>query len=176
MSSIGDYAFKDCPALDDVTLSGTINSLGLIPFIGCDKLSNVSFLGNDYFSCDNSIIYGMSGGAKARIIECLEGRTSKYVKLLNWQGLLPLHPEHFPEVRCLREIDLTESEITTVPEHALQTQREMRMIVSIPVPLLKIMRSRKSGMERLEASQYLNLIGQHAFDDLPGRQIWIQRM
>ena len=167
MSSIGDYAFKDCPALDDVTLSGTINSLGLIPFTGCDKLSNVSFLGNDYVSCDNSIIYGMSGGAKARIIECLEGRTSKYVKPSELAGVTSIAPRAFQRCDALREIDLTESEITTVPEYAFADTTEMRTI-KLPTTCTTIedYAFQKSGMERLEASQYLNLIGQHAFDDL----------
>ena len=167
MSSIGDYVFKDCPALNDVTLSGTINSLGLIPFTGCDKLSNVSFLGNDYFSCDNSIIYGMSGGAKARIIECLEGRTSKYVKPSELAGVTSIAPRAFQGCDALREIDLTESEITTVPEYAFADTTEMRTI-KLPTTCTTIedYAFKKSGMERLEASQYLNLIGQHAFDDL----------
>ena len=167
MSSIGDYVFKDCPALNDVTLSGTINSLGLIPFTGCDKLSNVSFLGNDYFSCDNSIIYGMSGGAKARIIECLEGRTSKYVKPSELAGVTSIAPRAFQGCDALREIDLTESEITTVPEYAFADTTEMRTI-KLPTTCTTIedYAFQKSGMERLEASQYLNLIGQHAFDEL----------
>ena len=167
MSSIGDYVFKDCPALNDVTLSGTINSLGLIPFTGCDKLSNVSFLGNDYFSCDNSIIYGMSGGAKARIIECLEGRTSKYVKPSELAGVTSIAPRAFQGCDALREIDLTESKITTVPEYAFADTAEMRTI-KLPTTCTTIedYAFKKSGMERLEASQYLNLIGQHAFDDL----------
>lgn len=167
MSSIGDYVFKNCPALNDVTLSGTINSLGLIPFTGCDKLSNVSFLGNDYFSCDNSIIYGMSGGAKARIIECLEGRTSKYVKPSELAGVTSIAPRAFQGCDALREIDLTESEITTVPEYAFAGTTEMRTI-KLPTTCTTIENYafQKSGMERLEASQYLNLIGQLAFDDL----------
>lgn len=167
MSSIGDYVFKNCPALNDVTLSGTINSLGLIPFTGCDKLSNVSFLGNDYFSCDNSIIYGMSGGAKARIIECLEGRTSKYVKPSELAGVTSIALRAFQGCDALREIDLTESEITTVPEYAFADTTEMRTI-KLPTTCTTIedYAFQKSGMERLEASQYLNLIGQHAFDEL----------
>ena len=167
MSSIGDYAFKDCPALDDVTLSGTISSLGLIPFTGCDQLSNVTFLGNDYFSCDESIIYGMSGGAKARIIECLEGRTSKYVKPSELAGVTSIAPRAFQGCDNLREIDLTESSITTVPEYAFADTTEMRTI-KLPTTCTTIedYAFQNSGMERLEASQYLNLIGQHAFDDL----------
>ncbi len=167
MSSIGDYAFKDCPELDDVTLSGTISSLGLIPFTGCEKLNKVNFLGNDYFSCDESIIYGMSGGAKARIIECLEGRTSKYVKPSELAGVTSIAPRAFQGCDNLREIDLTESSITTVPEYAFADTTEMRTI-KLPTTCTTIedYAFQKSGMERLEASQYLNLIGQHAFDDL----------
>ncbi len=64
---------------------------------------------HDYFTCDNSIIYGMSGGAKARIIECLEGRTSKYVKPSELAGVTSIGTQSISEVRCPREIDLTES-------------------------------------------------------------------
>lgn len=167
MTSIGDYAFKDCPALDDVTLSGTISSLGLIPFTGCDQLSNVTFLGNDYFSCDESIIYGMSAGAKARIVECLEGRSSKYVKPSELAGVTSIAPRAFQGCDTLREIDLSQSEITTVPEYAFADTTEMRTI-KLPTTCTTIedYAFQKSGMERLEASQYLNLIGQHSFDDL----------
>ena len=56
--SIGNYAFKDCELLKDVSLSGSISSLGSIPFTGCEILDKVTFQGTDYFTCDNSIIYG----------------------------------------------------------------------------------------------------------------------
>lgn len=94
-TSIGDKAFEDCNALTDVTLSGTITDLGIIPFTGCENLKSVNFTGTDYFSCDNSIIYGMSNGTKARIIECLEGRDSKYVKADETAGVTSLAPQCF---------------------------------------------------------------------------------
>ena len=124
-------------------------------------------MGNDYFSCDESIIYGMSGGAKARIIECLEGRTSKYVKPSELAGVTSIAPRAFQGCDALREIDLTESKITTVPEYAFADTAEMRTI-KLPTTCTTIedYAFKNSGMERLEASQYLNLIGQHAFDDL----------
>lgn len=164
MSSIGDYAFKDCPALDDVTLSGTVNSLGLIPFTGCEKLKNVTFLGTDYYTCDNSIIYGMSGGAKARIIECLEGRESKYVKPSETTGVTSIAQEAFKGCDKLREIDLSDSAITTVPEYAFAETTDLRT-VKLPTTCTTIEDNAfyKSGMERLEASQYLTFWGPNAF-------------
>ena len=167
MQTIGDYAFKDCTALDDVTLSGTVSSLGLIPFTGCEKLKNVTFLGTDYYTCDNSIIYGMSGGAKARVIECLEGRESKYVKPSELTGITSIAPEAFRGCDNLREIDLSESEITTVPEYAFADTGELRT-VKLPTSCTQIGDNAFNGstIDRLEASQYLTLLGQQAFAGL----------
>ena len=167
MQSIGDYAFENCPVLDDVTLSGTISSLGRIPFTGCEQLKNVTFLGTDYYTCDNSIIYGMSGGAKAKIIECLEGRDSMYVKSSETAGVTSMAEEAFRGCDNLREIDLTESQITEVPEYAFADTAQLRT-VKLPTTCTTIGNNafNKSALERLEASQYLTLIGPNAFDGL----------
>ena len=164
MDSIGDYAFSGCEKLTDVTLSGTISSLGRIPFTKCKDLSYVAFTGNDHFSCDNSIIYGMNGGAKASIVECLEGRQSKYVKASEVAGVTELAPEAFRNCADLREIDLTETAITKVPEYAFADTAELRT-VKLPTTCTTLDGYIFSGsnVDRIEASQYLNLIDTNAF-------------
>lgn len=167
MNSIGNYAFKDCTALTDVTLSGNISDLGKIPFTGCDKLSSVNFLGNDYFTCDKSIIYGMSGGAKAKIIECLEGRTSKRVNASETAGVTEMAPEAFKGCDNLNEIDLTQSALVTIPKSAFEDTTSLNT-VKLPITCEQIddYAFRGSNITWLEESgNKLQLISLKAFEN-----------
>lgn len=167
MNSIGNYAFKDCTALTDVTLSGTISSIGKIPFTGCEKLDSVNFLGTDYFSCDKSIIYGMSGGAKAKIVECLEGRSSKRVNASETAGVTEMAPEAFKGCDSLNEIDLTESAIAVIPESAFEDTTALNT-VKLPITCeeIKDYAFKGSNITWLEESgNRLQLISLKAFED-----------
>ena len=167
MSSIGDYAFQDCVNLTDVTLSGTISSLGKIPFTGCENLDNVNFLGTDYFTCDKSIIYGMSGGAKAKIVECLEGRSSKRVNASETAGVTEMAPEAFRGCDNLNEIDLTSSALVTIPESAFEDTSSLNT-VKLPITCeeIKDYAFRGSNITWLEESgNRLQLISLKAFED-----------
>lgn len=167
MSSIGDYAFQDCANLTDVTLSGTITGLGKIPFTGCEKLDHVDFLGTDYFSCDKSIIYGMSGGAKAKIVECLEGRSSKRVNASETAGVTEMAPEAFKGCDSLNEIDLTESAIAVIPESAFEDTTALNT-VKLPITCeeIKDYAFKGSNITWLEESgNRLQLISLKAFED-----------
>lgn len=166
-TSIGDKAFEDCNALTDVTLSGTITDLGIIPFTGCENLKSVNFTGTDYFSCDNSIIYGMSNGTKARIIECLEGRDSKYVKADETAGVTSLAPSAFEGCVNLREIDLSQSAITVVPERAFADTTSLQN-VKLPLTCTTIQNDafNKSHLDRLEGVQNVTIVGDLAFNEI----------
>ena len=176
VTSIGDYAFDGCTSLgstedSEVVLSGTISSLGRIPFKNCKELQTVTFLGNDYYSCDNSIIYGMSNGAKASIVECLEGRTKngsgRFVKASETAGVTKLEPEAFRYGDALSEIDLSDTMITEVPEYAFADTPKLRT-VKLPATTVKLNNNvfDHSEMERLEAGSALNLIDLSAFANL----------
>ena len=166
-TSIGDKAFEDCNALTDATLSGTITDLGIIPFTGCENLKSVNFTGTDYFSCDNSIIYGMSNGTKARIIECLEGRDSKYVKADETAGVTSLAPSAFEGCENLREIDLSQSAITVVPERAFADTTSLQN-VKLPLTCTTIQNDafNKSHLDRLEGVQNVTIVGDLAFNEI----------
>lgn len=76
-SIIGDHAFADCDTLSNVSLSASVESLGIRPFAGCDVLTSVDFQSSPYYTCENSVIYGLTDGSKTKLVECLEGRTSR---------------------------------------------------------------------------------------------------
>ncbi len=166
--SIGDYAFKDCVALKDVSLSGTISSLGNIPFTGCKILDKVGFQGTDYFTCDNSIIYGMNGSAKAKIIECLEGRTSKRVNAKETTGVTEMAPEAFRGCDNLTTIDLSDSAITVVPSYAFAETKNLDT-VKLPITCeeLKDNVFNGSSIKWLEeSSERLTVIAQDTFNGM----------
>ena len=134
-------------------------------------MQTVTFLGNDYYSCDNSIIYGMSNGAKASIVECLEGRTKngsgRFVKASETAGVTKLEPEAFRYGDSLSEIDLSDTMITEVPEYAFADTPKLRT-VKLPATTVKLNNNvfDHSEMERLEAGSALNLIDLSAFANL----------
>lgn len=164
--SIGDHAFNNCAALEDVTLTASINSLGKRPFSGCEILENVVFQGQNSYTCADSVIYGMSGGSRTKVIECLEGRKSKYIKASELAGVTELAEEAFAGSN-VKEVDLTQSSIQTVPSRAFADTAELRT-VKLPMTCKQIQdyAFQDSAMDRLEASQYLTLLGQHPFDGL----------
>ncbi len=117
-TKVGNYAFDDCSSLINVNLPATVQELGVRPFKGCSKLSTVLFSGGPYFSCDNSIIYELDdNGGKEKIVECLEGRNDSYVTAAETAGVKELYPEAFMGTDVVN-VELTNSEITTVPEYA----------------------------------------------------------
>ncbi len=120
-SSIGDYAFKDCENLETVEISSNVKDMGVRPFAGCPKVSYVSFQGGPNFVCDDSIIYGMNGGMKNTVVECLEarGRTSgsTTVKPEELAGVTGIAKEAFYDTG-VGIVDLRDSAITSVPEYA----------------------------------------------------------
>lgn len=164
--SVGDNAFANCPELTDVTLSGSINTLGIRPFAGCGKLTDVVFQGQDYFTCADSIIYGMTGGNRTKVIECLEGRTSKYIKASELAGVTELAEEAFAGAP-VKEVDLSESLIDTVPTRAFADTTNLAT-VKLPATCEEIQDFAFDGssMDRLEASQYLTLLGLDPFTGL----------
>ncbi len=71
VEEIGTAAFSNCVSLKEVALGTGVKSLGTGVFIGCSELSTVSATGNDYFVCDDGVIYDDN---KEKIVEMLEGR------------------------------------------------------------------------------------------------------
>lgn len=132
-SKIGDYAFVGCSNLNNVVISPTVAELGLRPFAGCSKLVNVDFQGSPYFSCDKSIIYGLTDGEKNRIVECLETRGNGQVEgsyngkidADDLVGITLIEEEAFMDCNFLSSIDLTKSQISNIPRSAFENTRSL---------------------------------------------------
>ncbi len=58
VAEIGDYAFRNCPALTTVTLPGTVARIGWYAFDECPALTNIVVDANNpnYLSCDGLVL------------------------------------------------------------------------------------------------------------------------
>ncbi len=118
MESIGDYAFKGCEKLEDVTIPDTVTEVGLVPFTGCSKLDYVNFQGSPYYTCSNSIIYQLDAkGDKYKIVEYLEGRTSGSVTAAEVETVKVIAPEAFSKTN-VSFADFSGTLIEQIPESA----------------------------------------------------------
>ncbi len=116
-TGIGDYAFENNPLLTSVTISPEVTELGLRPFKDCTALTDVSFSGGPYFTCEESIVYKKDDGVKVGIVQCLETR-SKTINAKELVGIKELADEAFEDCEKLGSIDLSQSYIERIPYHA----------------------------------------------------------
>ncbi|MDL2300778.1 leucine-rich repeat protein [Lachnospiraceae bacterium OttesenSCG-928-D06] len=123
-TQIGDYAFLDCENLEEANISATVHTLGLRPFAGCPKLTEVDFQGSPYFSCDNAVIYGLSDGEKTKIVQCLEARGKLQggatISADELVGIKEIAEEAFRDCANIGSVNLSKSSISVVPESAFR--------------------------------------------------------
>lgn len=128
-TSIGDYAFKGCVRLVDVTIPETVSEIGRIPFTGCSELDYVNFQGSPYFTCDNSVIYQTdSTGTKYKIIEYLEGRESGSITTSEVETVKEIAPEAFAHTK-VSFVDLSSSMIENIPERAFADCEKLIQVI-----------------------------------------------
>ncbi len=122
--SIGDYAFENCKDLKNLEISATASELGIRPFAGCGQLTYVSFQGGPYFTCDNSIVYSTTDGAKTGIVQCLEsrGRTngSSTIEATELVGVTSIAKEAFMDCSGIGSVDMKSSSIGEIPVSAFE--------------------------------------------------------
>ena len=122
-TSIGDYAFDDCDILDTVQISPNVSSLGLRPFRGCPALNDVDFMGSSYFTSEKGIIFGLNGGAKSALVECLESRgvsnQTSYIQAAELAGVTSIQKEAFMDCLGVAEIDLRQSKVAKIPSGSI---------------------------------------------------------
>ncbi len=124
VEELEDYAFDECKNLASVTISGILSEMGIRPFRDCEKLTGVNFPDTTNFSCENGIIFGMSGGNKSSIVQCLEtrGKGVGYytVEAGELKGVTSIQKEAFMDCLEIGEIDLSESSVQTIPERCFK--------------------------------------------------------
>lgn len=138
--SIGNYAFGQCSELQSVTLPMTTDTVGLRPFAGDKKLTDVRFsndivdgvipgsvsVGNA-FAYDNGILFSLSGGVKDKVVECLETRGnnsassgnsigSTTINKSELEGITDFYDEAFMDCDGIGTVDMSLSNLTKVPK------------------------------------------------------------
>lgn len=120
IESIGKYAFKDCANLMAASVAPNASKMGVAPFIGCDKLTNVDFQGGPNFTCDRSIIYSLNeDGTKKALIEYLNSRGSSTVESSETAGITEIYPEAFRNTDVYT-VDLGNAQFATLPKGVFQ--------------------------------------------------------
>ncbi|MDE6186457.1 MAG: leucine-rich repeat protein, partial [Lachnospiraceae bacterium] len=121
-NKVDNYAFKNCTSLVNVEIAPSVAELGLRPFAGCDKLQEVKFGESTNFTCENQIIFGLTDGAKTKIVECLEARGetvgSPQIGPEGLETITELAEEAFKDCNGIGSVDLTSSSIGLVPREA----------------------------------------------------------
>lgn len=162
--SIGNYAFMNNNKLTGVTVSPEVQTLGLRPFRGCKALSNVSFGGGPYFTCDNFIIYSLKDGVKDTVVECLEART-KTVNKAELAGITGLADEAFMDVTGIGSVDLSSTTISRIPQYAFAGTTGL-FSATLPNTCLSISSNafHGSGVQYVEIPNSVTFIDPSAFN------------
>lgn len=138
--SIGSYAFGHCNNLQSVTLPMSTATMGLRPFAGDKKLTDVKFTndvvegvvpgatstGNN-FACDNGILFALSGNGKEKVVECLETRGnnsassgnsvgSTTINKSELEGITEFYEEAFMDCDGIGTVDLSSSNVSEIPK------------------------------------------------------------
>lgn len=166
VKSVGDYAFRDCINLKDVVISKTADTLGLVPFLGCNMLQNVDFQGGPYFTCANSIIYGLEDGAKKKVIEYLNGRETGVVEASEMEGVTEVAVGAFKDTN-VSSVDFRKSGIKDIPEDAFRNTKSL-FSVYLPYGCLSISDNSftDSALKYLEVPGTVSYIGNEAFENI----------
>ncbi len=165
VNNIERHAFEDCTDLSNVSIE-SLSNIGVAPFRGCESLSNVDFRGNSNFVCDNSIIYSTdASGNKQALIECLMGRSSRYVNTSETSGLTGISSEAFAGCEDIKEVDLSDSLIQSIPSYCFEDTTSLRNVrFSHSTSTVNDYAFSGSSVDYIEGTQYLNLISESAFD------------
>ena len=120
--SIGERAFQDCTALEDVSLPSTLTEIVSMPFAGCSKLTDVNFNESPNFVCEEAIIKQKAeDGSNNRIVECLETRGilagAARLSAVDFAGISSIDPAAFQYCTGIREAYLYDSELKVIPDY-----------------------------------------------------------
>lgn len=164
-SSIGNYAFENNPVLTSVTISPKVASLGLRPFKDCPKLESVNFSGGPYFTCESGVIFGLDGGSKDSVAECLEYKSGTLSSSL-FTGVKSLAREAFMDCTSLRKIDLSASSIKDIPVDAFNGTGEVSVMLPATCESIQEHAFHNSKLWSIEIPAGVVYINDKAFDTI----------
>lgn len=128
--SVGDHAFRDCDNLEEVVLPATLSGFGSVPFLDCDKLTEVDFSGSPQFSCADGLICQTDElGNRTKVEECLvtRGKLIGAAKISNAElaGVTEIAPCAFRHCTGIREAYLDDTQITTLPDYCFDGAKDL---------------------------------------------------
>lgn len=176
--SIGDYAFGNCDNLSSVSVPATVSELGLRPFTECTNLSHVNFQESPYYTCDNSIIFGLDAyGNKTEVVEFLCGRKTGVVDASEMEGISSIAPEAFAYTN-VSSVDLRTSAVTDIPEGTFESTPKL-FAVYLPNTCKSISEDsfKDSSISYVEVPSSVNYLDNDAFSgttDKSGLQFYCE--
>lgn len=175
--SIGNYAFDGDKELQNVKLSSTISEIGLRPFKGCTKLSEIDCSGSPYFVCKDSILYKMEGGLETAIVQCLEARgntagSSTINKEELPATLTTIYEEAFEDCTGIGSVDLSTTKVTAVPVNGFKNTTKLYSVY-LPNTCTKIGKNAftDSAVQYVEIPESVRIIDPSSFDTGEGLPI-----
>ncbi len=180
--SLGEKAFRNCTALEDVSLPNTLTEIVSLPFVGCTKLQDVNFNESPYYVCEEAIIKGKAAdGTPTRIVECLEGRgiTVGPARLSSedFAGITSIDPAAFQNCTGIREAYLDDSEVTVIPDCCFDGATALYYCsLSDSVKKIGKYAFRNTALSTISAPESVQSIDDTAFitEDAQGNQKYIQ--
>jgi hypothetical protein len=168
--TFGNYVFDGDKELDNVKISPTVSEMGLRPFKGCTKLTEVDFSGSPYFNCKNSIIYKLSNGSETELVQCLEARgntagSSTVNKNEVPATLTTIYEEAFMDCTGVGSVDLTGSITTAIPISCFRNTPKMYSVY-LPSTCTKIGKNAftDSAVQYVEIPESVRIIDPSSFD------------
>ncbi len=180
--SLGERAFQDCTALEEVSLPESLSEIVSMPFAGCTKLTDVNFNGSPNFVCEEAIIKGKAAdGSTNRIVECLEGRGvivgAARLDAEDFAGITTIDPAAFQNCTGVREAYLDESEVTVIPDYCFDGATSL-YYCSLSDATKKIGKYafRNTALSTISVPESVQSIDDTAFitEDAQGNQKYIQ--
>lgn len=169
---IGDYAFQDCTALEDVDIVCDLEEFGIRPFAGCKQLSAVAFGSNPNYTCSQGVIYGTNNGTKVSLLEVLESRGLTYgtgtLTKQELAGISAIAEEAVMDCDGILSADFSDTSITELPESVFEDTDDLYSVV-LPDGIRKIAKYafRNSNIRYLEIPKSLSVIDNAAFEGDP---------